>query len=67
MIYFRIALRPTFIPFLLFSMYSFWVPQIWRNATRGSSGAMSRSFVLGTAVGRMALPICKRFSIAQSK
>jgi hypothetical protein len=42
-------------------MYSFWIPQIWRNARRGSSQAVERGFVVGTTVGRLALPLCEWF------
>jgi hypothetical protein len=40
-------------------MYSFWIPQIWRNARRGSTDAMDKTFILGTSIGRLALPLCE--------
>ncbi|WVQ85781.1 hypothetical protein IAT38_007948 [Cryptococcus sp. DSM 104549] len=48
---------PSVVPFLLFALYSFWIPQIWRNARRGSTRALERVFVLGTSAGRLALPL----------
>lgn len=48
---------PSLAPVTLFGMYSFWVPQIWRNATRRSLG-VDKTFVIGTTIGRLAIPIC---------
>lgn len=56
---FQIILIPNVIPFILFVMHSTWVPQIWRNARRGSANALQHGFVLGTAAGRLALPLCE--------
>jgi hypothetical protein len=50
---------PGILPIALFAVHSYWIPQIWRNARRGSSQALERSFVLGTTFGRLALPLCK--------
>lgn len=56
---FQFALMPSIVPFFLCLMYSFWIPQIWRNARRGSTDAMDKTFILGTSVGRLALPLCE--------
>ncbi|EJT53239.1 RING finger ubiquitin ligase [Trichosporon asahii var. asahii CBS 2479] len=61
---FQIILIPNVIPFILFIMHSTWVPQIWRNARRGSANALQHGFVLGTAAGRLALPLCEYSSQA---
>lgn len=53
------SVMPGVLELLLFTLYSFWVPQIWRNARRGSSGALQWPFILGTTAGRLALPLCK--------
>ncbi|WVW81137.1 hypothetical protein I302_103128 [Kwoniella bestiolae CBS 10118] len=53
----QFAFLPSVIPFFLFGLYSFWLPQIWRNARRGTSRAMDAWFVLGTTAGRLALPL----------
>lgn len=55
----QLALMPSVIPFVLFVMQSIWVPQIYRNARRGSSGALGHRFIIGTSVGRLALPLCE--------
>ncbi|OCF42632.1 hypothetical protein I317_03491 [Kwoniella heveanensis CBS 569] len=53
----NIAFLPNVIPFFIVGLYSFWVPQIWRNARRGNSQAMDPTFVIGTTAGRLALPL----------
>ncbi|WWC72337.1 uncharacterized protein I206_106299 [Kwoniella pini CBS 10737] len=53
----QFAFLPSVVPFFLFGLYSFWIPQIWRNARRGTSRALDAWFVLGTTVGRLALPL----------
>jgi uncharacterized membrane protein YesL len=58
-IFAQIALMPSVIPFVLFAMQSIWVPQIYRNARRGSNGALGHSFIVGTSIGRLALPLCE--------
>lgn len=55
---FQFALMPSIVPFFLFLMFSFWIPQIWRNARRGSNDGMDKTFIIGTAIGRLALPLC---------
>jgi hypothetical protein len=47
------------MPFAMFLLYSFWVPQIWRSAIRGTGTPMDAWYVLGTALGRLALPMCE--------
>ena len=59
LVVFQIAFVPSFIPFLLFVFYSFWIPQIYRNARRGNNHTLDRGFVIGTAIGRLALPLCE--------
>ncbi|KAL7422798.1 hypothetical protein Q5752_002094 [Cryptotrichosporon argae] len=54
---FQVAFLPTVIPFFLAAIYSIWLPQIWRNARRGTSGALNWGFVVGTSAGRMGLPL----------
>lgn len=58
-IFAQIALMPSVIPFVLFAMQSIWVPQIYRNARRGSNGALGHGFIVGTSIGRLALPLCE--------
>lgn len=55
---FQFAVVPSLVPVFLFSMYSFWLPQIWRNARRGTSHALDHGFVIGTSIGRLVLPLC---------
>jgi hypothetical protein len=50
---------PQATPIFLFALYSFWVPQIWRNARRGNRKALQWKFVLGQSIARLALPLCK--------
>ena len=56
---FQFVFLPPLIPFFLFVIYSFWVPQIWRNARRGNGRALDHTFVFGTSIGRLALPLCE--------
>ncbi|KIR79484.1 ligase [Cryptococcus gattii EJB2] len=48
---------PSVFPVFLTSLYSFWVPQIWRNARRGNGRALGWGFVLGMSGGRLVLPL----------
>ncbi|OXG23479.1 ligase [Cryptococcus neoformans Tu401-1] len=48
---------PPVFPVFLTSLYSFWVPQIWRNARRGNGRALGWGFVLGMSGGRLVLPL----------
>src|SRR4051794_37233633 len=38
-------------------LFSFWIPQIVRNVTRGSKRGLNLWFVLGMSVTRLALPV----------
>lgn len=38
-------------------LYSFWIPQIIRNVTRGSKRGLHLGFMLGMSVTRLAMPI----------
>ncbi|KAK8850346.1 hypothetical protein IAR55_004264 [Kwoniella newhampshirensis] len=53
----QVIFLPSVIPFSLFVIYSYWLPQIWRNARRGTSRGLDSEFVIGTAIGRLALPL----------
>lgn len=65
-VFFQFAFLPPVIPFFLFVIFSFWVPQIWRNARRGNSHALDHSFVIGTSIGRLALPLCELDRVTES-
>jgi hypothetical protein len=54
-----IGILPQIVPLLLGVLYSFWLPQIWRNARRGNRKALTWKFVLGMSCARLALPLCK--------
>ncbi|KAH9268030.1 hypothetical protein BASA84_000498 [Batrachochytrium salamandrivorans] len=41
----------------LFLMYSFWIPQIFSNINRNSRHAFNRSYVVGTSLTRLLLPV----------
>lgn len=59
----QVALTPSLVPFVFFTMHSVWVPQIWRNARRGSARALYPSFVIGLSIARLALPLCTSRSL----
>ncbi|KAJ9073083.1 hypothetical protein DSO57_1020242 [Entomophthora muscae] len=40
-----------------FSLYSFWIPQIWRNISRGTSKSLSSIYVVGVSVAKLAVPL----------
>lgn len=53
-----------FFPILFISMlapmlYSFWLPQIWRNIQRGTRRAIQTRCVIGTTLCRLFLPLCE--------
>ncbi|KAJ9101236.1 hypothetical protein QFC21_003455 [Naganishia friedmannii] len=48
---------PRATPIFLCALYSFWVPQIWRNARRGNRKALQWRFVIGQSLARLALPL----------
>jgi hypothetical protein len=50
---------PQATPIFLCALYSFWVPQIWRNARRGNRKALQWRFVIGQSLARLALPLCE--------
>lgn len=60
----QVAFLPPVIPFFLLALYSFWVPQIYRNASRGTNGAFDNTFIIGTSLARLGLPLCKSASLA---
>jgi hypothetical protein len=49
---------PQATPIFLGALYSFWVPQIWRNARRGNRKALQWKFVIGQSIARLGLPLC---------
>lgn len=49
---------PATIPFAIFATQSIWLPQIYRNARRGSSGGLGYDFIIGTTIGRLGIPLC---------
>lgn len=49
---------PQATPIFLFALYSFWLPQIWRNARRGNRKALQWKFVIGQSIARLGLPLC---------
>ncbi|KAJ2840985.1 hypothetical protein J3B02_006108, partial [Coemansia erecta] len=42
---------------LLATSYSFWIPQIWRNAKRGTSRGLRKDYVLGTTALYLLFPL----------
>lgn len=54
-----LGIIPQIVPVFLVIMYSFWIPQIWRNARRGVRKAVSWRFVMGMSGARLALPLCE--------
>lgn len=54
-----IGVLPQVVPLLLGILYSFWIPQIWRNARRGNRKSLTWKFVLGMSIARLALPLCE--------
>ena len=58
-VFLHIAFLPSVVPFFLFALYGFWVPQIYRNALRGTIGAFDHTFIFGTSIARLGLPLCK--------
>ena len=58
-VFLHIAFLPSVVPFFLFALYGFWVPQIYRNALRGTIGAFDHTFIFGTSIARLGLPLCE--------
>ncbi|KAI9290201.1 hypothetical protein BC943DRAFT_270351 [Umbelopsis sp. AD052] len=42
---------------LAFGLFSFWVPQIYRNVIRGSRRALSHRYVIGMSLTRLVIPL----------
>lgn len=43
---------------MIMILYSYWIPQIWLNAKRGSARrVLSKEYVMGTTVARLYLPL----------
>ncbi|WBW71936.1 Golgi Dsc E3 ligase complex subunit Dsc1 [Schizosaccharomyces osmophilus] len=51
-----VTYRFYFISTLLFTCYSFWVPQIIRNVKQGTSRSFSWVYIIGLSLSRMYLP-----------
>jgi hypothetical protein len=66
MVLFKVLLTPQLVPFVFFGMHSVWIPQIWRNARRGSARGLKPSFIIGLSIARLALPMCELFSCCSS-
>ncbi|ORX66490.1 hypothetical protein DL89DRAFT_207352, partial [Linderina pennispora] len=42
---------------LLLLLYSYWIPQIWRNIKRGTSRGIRKDYAIGTTVLRLFFPV----------
>lgn len=52
--------RITFFLFaIVFIIHSFWIPQIWRNASKGHNLDMDNLYIFGMSISRLAIPLCK--------
>ncbi|KAJ1827495.1 hypothetical protein LPJ56_001635, partial [Coemansia sp. RSA 2599] len=51
------ALAGPLMALLLATAYSFWVPQIWRNAKRGTSRGLRKDYILGTTALYLLFPL----------
>ncbi|KZP00609.1 hypothetical protein CALVIDRAFT_493843 [Calocera viscosa TUFC12733] len=47
------TLSPSLVLFAVGALYSFWVPQIVRNARRGTRKALRWTYVIGTSIARL--------------
>lgn len=47
------------IGILGFGFYSFWIPQIIRNVSRGCRKPLSPRYVIGISITRLTIPLCK--------
>lgn len=45
-------------PYLTAMLYSWWLPQIWRNARKGTRKALNWRFVIGMSICRCLFPLC---------
>jgi hypothetical protein len=43
----------------LLLLHSFWIPQIVRNARKGTRRALRKRYVFGTSLARMYFPLCE--------
>lgn len=65
-IFYQTASKSTFVQnivvgVLAFGLFSFWVPQIYRNVIRGSRRALSHRYVIGMSLTRLVVPLCKLY------
>ncbi|KAG2186648.1 hypothetical protein INT44_002872 [Umbelopsis vinacea] len=61
-IFYQTASKSTFVQnivvgMLAFGLFSFWVPQIYRNVIRGSRRALSHRYVIGMSLTRLVIPL----------
>ncbi|KAJ2867535.1 hypothetical protein GGI22_001034 [Coemansia erecta] len=42
---------------MMFATYSYWIPQIWRNTKRGTSGGLRKDYVIGVTLLRLFFPV----------
>ncbi|KAJ1988188.1 hypothetical protein GGI26_005537 [Coemansia sp. RSA 1358] len=42
---------------MIFATYSYWIPQIWRNAKRGTSRGLRKDYIVGTTLLRLFFPV----------
>ncbi|CAO3690571.1 unnamed protein product [Umbelopsis ramanniana] len=61
-IFYQTASKSTFVQnivvgVLAFGLFSFWVPQIYRNVIRGSRRALSHRYVIGMSLTRLVIPL----------
>lgn len=54
------------IGILGFGFYSFWIPQIIRNVSRGCRKPLSPRYVIGISITRLTIPLCKLNSLLLS-
>ncbi|KAI0244626.1 hypothetical protein L0F63_005597 [Massospora cicadina] len=53
----RGKLQLAMIRTFFFGLYSFWIPQIWRNITRGTSKGLSPTYTVGISATKLAIPL----------
>lgn len=64
-IFYQTSTRSAFVQNVIigglgFAFYSFWIPQIVRNVLRGCRRPLSRRYILGMSITRLAIPLCKQ-------
>ncbi|KAJ2956270.1 hypothetical protein NQZ79_g7864 [Umbelopsis isabellina] len=62
LLYYRFSSKSAFVQnivvgVLAFTLFSFWVPQIYRNVIRGSRRALSHRYVIGMTLTRLVIPL----------